>query len=269
MSLSKLCEIIDSNNYSEFIKFFNEIDFVSTDCITSCADFIFNPFKEEYFKVLCNQVFDKTPKHMLYILNYCVRFNNLKAIKLIMEYKFDTNTKNFDYPFYITDPILCISQYCIHSKCDNVCEYEDVINFFLDSDSDLHAEKAFIYAVENKNYCVCRALLKYGYIIDYSSENIHYLVYCNINSEDNLRFLLNECDLQINFSNPEIIKAILSVIKNKNYKVLLLLIGQGLDLHNLAHKINDKKYDEYFINTLNILKGQDLDTETICKLMYG
>nr|AEX62431.1 hypothetical protein mv_L226 [Moumouvirus Monve] len=267
MSLPKLCEIIDSNNYNEFINFFNEIDFVSEDYITLCADFIFNPFKENYFKILCNQVFDKAPKNMPYILNYCVRYNNLIVIKLIMQYDFNFDVNNIDYPFYIIDPILCISKYCIHSKCENVCEYKDVIIFLLDNDFNLQIDKVFISAIEYRNYCVCRILLKYGYSINHSNKNG--IIYTYIHDECSLQFLLNECDLQINFSDPEIIKAILFIIKNKNYKVLSLLISHGLNLHDLVHEINNKQYDEYFINTLNILKSQDLNTEIICKLMCG
>ncbi|AGC02230.1 ankyrin repeat protein [Acanthamoeba polyphaga moumouvirus] len=269
MSLTKLCEIVDSKNYEEFVKFFNEKDFISEDHITLCADFIFNPYKEEYFKILCHEVFNKTPKHMLYILNYCVRYNNLKAIKLMLEYNFDIDTENFDYPNYVIDPILYISKFCTHFECnDNICEYKDVINFLLDNDFNLNINEDFICAIEYRNYCVCRELLKYGYNIDYSNKNMMEMIYSYINDERSLQFLLNECDLQINFSDLQVKKSILSIIKYNRYKVLQLLINHGLNLHDIVQEINKVKDDEYFTNTINILLDHELDTRTICKLIH-
>ncbi|AGF85022.1 repeat protein [Moumouvirus goulette] len=266
MSLLKLCEIIDSGNYEEFVKFFNQIDHISEDCITLCADFIFNPFKEEYFKILCGEVFNKTHKNMPYILNKCASYNNLKAVKLLLDTGFNINNLS-DSKF---NPLIIISgKNCIHSNCENSCEYENIINYLLDNDFNLCIDRAFISAIERRKYCVCRILLKYGYTINYSDKNIMEIIYSYISDETSLQFLLNECDLQINFSNPFVIKHILLIIGYYNSKVLSILINNGLNLHDLVSEINNKQYNKYFINTLNILKNHDLDTETICKLMHG
>uniref|UniRef100_A0A6G6AC39 Ankyrin repeat-containing protein n=1 Tax=Borely moumouvirus TaxID=2712067 RepID=A0A6G6AC39_9VIRU len=258
-------EIINSGDYNEFYKFIIGLDSISEEIVRISANFILNPFKEKYFEILYNEVSNKSPENIIYIINSCIHNNNVEALELLIKNGFDITTLAFHInfnPFYQ----ICCTRF--HTKCEKKCEYEILTKFFLDNGFYSYIDLFFFISVEYKKYCVCDVLLNYGYSINYSNPNIMDIISSYIGDEQSLRYLFNKCDLQINFSNPQIKKMILHVIKYKKYKCLQLLINHGLNLYDIVQEINKVEKNEYLSNTLKILIDHGLDTETICKLLH-
>ncbi|QGR54225.1 ankyrin repeat-containing protein [Moumouvirus maliensis] len=263
MSLETLKEIINHGNFDQFYEFIIGLDSICENIIEICADFIFDPFEEKYFEILYNEVSNKSPEKIPNVFFYCICNNNIKSLELLVQYGFDMTTLISDTRL---KPFNVIYRTCSHAKCQKKCEYEILIKFFLDNGFYSCIDQIFFSAIENRKYCACDVLLNCGYSINYSNPNIMDIISTYIGDGQSLGYLLNKCDLQINFSHPRIKKSILYVIKYKNYKCLQLLINLGLNLYDLVKEIDKVKENEYLSGTLKILIDHGFDTETICKL---
>ncbi|AQN68798.1 ankyrin repeat protein [Saudi moumouvirus] len=110
-------------------------------------------------------------------------------------------------------------------------------------------------------------LIKNGADLNVNPNNLFYAA-CLTNIE--VLQLLFDNGLQINESDPLVLKSIHTLVKNASHEKLNLLIRYGININNIISQLSNYYFsDPKYTKTLNLLSSLDIDYISIIKLVWG